>query len=355
MKLLSLIGCLLILSGCANRQQSVLLNETKKQNVNTIGEEVYSIKLETLSDKEILFKTNINLPNSPLVKDLVDLYNACAILNSIWCDFELWVRFNIPVKEDVMQIDYSSIYDNDIKRCIEEYKNKMLSVLPNDTILEADSICFDKAYEAYHILKEIIIDRYHVSHYGSLSEDEYWKNYNKGNYVSDYDSMHELYANETEPIEKLQQLANSEKDFNKKCVYLLEYARVCYTQDWDKKQEIIDSLEMILRSNEYSIYLYEVWRIWRILLQEGFSRDSEIDNGYYNQLRMVCVNTILNYIVNYPNDIMAINQFLMLSSIDNVYRYGEYPYGNQIAIEKLYLFPELYYSEKKESTKDSIE
>lgn len=101
MRLLLLIGCLLILSGCNNRQQNISLNEIKKQDevVDTIDEDVHSIKLETLSDKDILFKTNMKLPNSTLVRDLVDLYNACAILNSIWCDFELWVRFNIPVKK----------------------------------------------------------------------------------------------------------------------------------------------------------------------------------------------------------------------------------------------------------------
>ena len=144
MRLLLLIGCLLILSGCNNRQQNISLNEIKKQDevVDTIDEDVHSIKLETLSDKDILFKTNMKLPNSTLVRDLVDLYNACAILNSIWCDFELWVRFNIPVKKEVMQIDYSTISDNDIKRCIEKYKSKILSLLPNDTIIEADSICY---------------------------------------------------------------------------------------------------------------------------------------------------------------------------------------------------------------------
>lgn len=348
--LLSLIGCLLILSGCNNRQQNISLNEIKKQDevVDTIDEDVHSIKLETLSDKDILFKTNMKLPNSPLVRDLVDLYNACAILNSIWCDFELWVRFNIPVKEEVMQIDYSTISDNDIKRCIEKYKSKILSLLPNDTIIEADSICFNKAHETYHILKATIIDRYHVSHYGKLSEDEYWKNYNKENYVLNYDSIHGLYADETESVENLELLVSNEKDFNKKCIYLLEYARVYYTLNWDKKKDIIDCLEKTLRSNEYSIYLYETWRIWRILLQDGLSRDSEINNEYYNQLRMVCANTILNYIINHQSDIMAINQFLILSSIDNVYRYGEYPYGNQIAIEKLHLFPELYYSKNDE-------
>lgn len=355
--LLSLIGCLLLLSGCNNRQQNASLNEIKKQDelVDTINEDVHNIKLETLSDKEILFKTNMKLPNTPLVRDLVDIYNACAILNSIWCDFELWVRFNIPVKEEVMQIDYSSITDNDVKRCIEKYKKKILSILPNDTIIEADSICFSKAYDAYHILKEVIIDRYHVSHYGKLSEDEYWKNYNKENYVPNYNSMRELYTHETESVERLQQLANDEKDFYKKCIYLLEYARVCYIQKPTERQEVIDSLEKIIDSNEYSIYLYEIWRMWRIYLQCGFSRDSEIDNEYYNQQRMACANTILNFIINHPNDIMAINQFLILSSIDNVYRYGEYPYGNQIAMEELYLFPELYYSEKNERNKEVVE
>jgi len=188
-------------------------------------------------------------------------------------------------------------------------------------------------------LKKVISDRYHVSHYGKLSEDEYWKNHNKKNYVSNYDSIHELYKDGIESVENLELLISNEKDFNKKCIYLIEYAIGDYYLYWDKKYDIIDCIEKALRSNEYSIYLCDIWRIWRVFLQEGLSRDSEIDNEYYNQLRMVCANTILNYIINHQSDIMAINQFLILSSIDNVYRYGKYPFGNQIAIEAMYLFP----------------
>jgi len=46
--------------------------------------------------------------------------------------------------------------------------------------------------------------------------------------------------------------------------------------------------------------------------------------------------------VEHPNDIMAINQFLILSAHDDIYRYGYFQYGNQNMTEKWNLFPERY-------------
>jgi hypothetical protein len=43
---------------------------------------------------------------------------------------------------------------------------------------------------------------------------------------------------------------------------------------------------------------------------------------------------------------MAINQFLVMASLDNINRYGEYPYGNQIVMEDISLFPEHHFEEE---------
>ena len=70
-------------------------------------------------------------------------------------------------------------------------------------------------------------------------------------------------------------------------------------------------------------------------------------------MRLVCAHTILEYIIQHPSDIMAINQFIVLSSINNIERYGVYPYGNQNMMEQLELFYERYKDELEEGQEDA--
>ena len=107
--------------------------------------------------------------------------------------------------------------------------------------------------------------------------------------------------------------------------------------------------EAIMNEKKYSLYLNELWQKWRVLYQssKGASKDSEIPNWIYNDYRNVCCSTILSYIEGHPNDIKAINEFLVMACKENILRYGEFEYGNQYAVEKYYLFPEIY-SDNKE-------
>ena len=135
---------------------------------------------------------------------------------------------------------------------------------------------------------------------------------------------------------------NNENSFEKQCIYLKEYARAFYGSDTSDERflKLFLKLENQMKQGKYSVYLMEIWRLWRFYFQEGFSKDSPIYNKVYNELRLICCRTILKHIINYPDDIMAINQFLNLASIDNINRYGLNPYGNQIVVEEISLFPE---------------
>ena len=47
-------------------------------------------------------------------------------------------------------------------------------------------------------------------------------------------------------------------------------------------------------------------------------------NKKYNKIRFVCCRNILNYIEKrHPDEIMAINQILVIASLDNIHRHGE--------------------------------
>lgn len=296
---------------------------------------------DTLSNIDLSFKSNNNLPNAPLVSDLIDFYNGSIVLNSIVCDYELWQRdLNTDAKDAITQMDCSIIKNDTIRLAAQRYKNQVLSILFNDS-LKTDTTTFDRIADEYSTFKGILIDRYNVNNFGELSEETYWKIYDKSNLISNYDSIQSLDKTDSLSTLYLKELIKKETDFDKKCIYTLEYAHS------EETYSIIKSLENLMRSDQYSIYLYETWRYWRCLLQDneyGSSKDSYIPNNIYNQMRMICANTILNYIIEHPNDIMAINQFIILSGTDNIYRYGIFPYGNQNFLEKVDLFPERYES-----------
>ena len=96
----------------------------------------------------------------------------------------------------------------------------------------------------------------------------------------------------------------------------------------------------LLDKKEYSLYLFESWRRWRCVYQNsnGHSKFSDIPNEFYNQKRDEALQFLLNYITLHPNDDMAINQYILLSTHDNVLRFGEYDYGNQNILEYYYLY-----------------
>ena len=336
-----LLGLCLI--ACNNQRNNQVVCDSQKSNQKDTSN---CITIGTLSDLDISFQ--YDKTSTPLVKDLIDVYNGFNILNSIYNDTELWIRFDMDVQDAIKQMDCSIIKDDSIKTYVCNYKNQILSVL-SDTSIQ-DSVKLEKIGMEYSFVYGKLVNRYHVSHYGKLSEDEYQEMYDKENFVQDYDSIFSLRG--TSDATYLKRLADEAKSFDAKCIYTLEYAHTI-TEDWE--HPAIKSLEYLMKSEKYSIYLHEIWRTWRCLLQEnlGSSKDSEIPNDLYNRMRLVCAHTILEYIIQHPSDIMAINQFIVLSSINNIERYGVYPYGNQNMMEQLELFYERYRDELEEGQEDA--
>lgn len=334
--ILLLLG--LCLLSCNNQSSKQV-----KESDSWISEVDTSICIEigTLSDLDLSFK--YDKVSTSLVKDLVDVYNSFNILNSIYNDFELWVRFDIniiDVQGAIDKIDCSVVHDDSIKVYTCDYKKHVLSLL-QDTAVH-DSIKFEKMGMEYSAVYNKLVNRYHVSHYGELSEDKYWKIYDPRNIIQDYDSIYSLRGTDDSlSIAYLKQLADNSKRFDEKCIYTLEYA---HAKIDDFEHPAIPCLEQLIKSNTYSIYLKEIWQTWRCLLQIslGSSKDSEIPNDRYNRMRMICAHTILDYIVQHPNDIIAINQFIILSSEDNIDRYGVYTYGNQNMMEQIEIFYEQF-------------
>jgi hypothetical protein len=156
-------------------------------------------------------------------------------------------------------------------------------------------------------------------------------------------------------VDELKKKYGNAKDFDARCIYAIElgHAYEADMESWDEndyRNPAITIMEALMKEKKYSLYLNELWQKWRVLYQtsKGASKDSEIPNNIYNDFRNICACTILSYIEKHPDDIKAINEFLVMACKENILREGEFSYGNQNAVEKYYLFPEIYQEDEVE-------
>lgn len=299
----------------------------------------FPLDITTLSDEELSINYNSSFSKTTLMSDLIDAYNSFLILNSIWCDFELWIRLKFHIKDAISAINCNIISDEVTKGIMRHYKNRILSILSdNKKAFTENTNHYDYGYKAYIECKEYLTSRFHLNNYCNLSEKEYYRNYDKNNSIPGYKFIQNLRKNEDEyTVIYFLNKINTENNFDRKCIYLIEFAHInrSVAENSIMEHKAIALMYETMKEQEYSNYLWEMWRIWRYLIQDenGASKDSPIFNQQYNEMRRIVACTILRHIRYQPNDKMAINQFLMLSSHNNIYRYGEYPYGNQYIME----------------------
>lgn len=194
--------------------------------------------------------------------------------------------------------------------------------------------------------------KYHIRTFGTLNEDKYWDEYNNCPSVPEWAELIEKRGN-AKMVEILKKKYKNAKDFDAQCIYAIELSHA-YEADMDSwdgddyQNPAIPIMESLMKERKYSLYLNELWQKWRVLFQnsKGASKDSEIPNNIYNDFRNICACTILSYIEGHPNDIKAINEFLVIACKENILREGEFSYGNQNAVDKYYLFHELYEKDK---------
>ncbi|HSN07926.1 MAG TPA: hypothetical protein VLS85_02755 [Hanamia sp.] len=205
---------------------------------------------------------------------------------------------------------------------------------------------FKKDFEKYKKEKEKYMDylatAYPTSRFVNMTEKEYWQNVDKNNYIKspDYAAYNNLKTtNIKAAMELLEKISNQTSNFQEHSIYEIELADQ-YVKKGDTLSESADDIAIqkykaILDQKKYSIYLFEAWLKWRVVTQQsmGLSKSSEIPNDEYNKVREQVALIILEYIVKHETDEMAINEFTLMATHDIVRRFGDYPYGNQNAVE----------------------
>lgn len=307
------------------------------------------IEVGTISDLNLWLQVKPTDIKSEQIGRLIDAYNASVVQNSIMTDFDLQMRLEFEhdnVVNAIKSLDVSKVKDTEVQSKLQAYQEEMLfllSVNPDEVDQEVHN-----PWKAKDDLYAYLSKKYHVQTFGQLDEDKYLDEYSPSNVVPEWEQICESRGKEG-MVEGLLKKYNAAKDFDARCIYAIELAHA-YEADldtWkmeDSQNPSIPIMESLMKVGKYSLYLNELWQKWRALCQDskGASKDSEIPNWLYNDYRNICCCTILAYIVQNPQDIKAINEFLVMASKENIMREGDFNYGNQNVVDMYYLFPEKY-------------
>lgn len=166
---------------------------------------------------------------------------------------------------------------------------------------------------------------YDIKTFTDLKEDEFWKLNDKKNYIKDirYETYKKLIMNNKfdQAILLLKKIIVETKDFQEQTIYKIQLADQLVSFDLKKHSithynEALGIYNSILESKKYSIYLFETWVKWRSLQQAnvGFSNKDKVDNRLHENTRLEILKTIFTYLQKHPNDPMAINYYLTVSS-----------------------------------------
>jgi len=350
--LLLLAALMLLVIGCKQGGNSPQITETNESEDSLD----YSMEFGTISDIDQWLRVDPADLKSEQTKRLADAYNAFVVLNSLITDFDLQMRFGLDpndVIEPMEKIDVTKVKDPEVVAKLKAYKKEMiylLTVNPDDVDMSVHN-----PWKASGDLYNYLSKKYYVSTFGKFDADKYLEEYDICSSVPEWKELMEKRIDGNE-VESLKRKFENAKDFDARCIYAIELAHA-YEADidaWDEddsQNPAIPIMEELMKEKQYSLYLNELWLIWRTLYQHtnGASKDSEILNGLYNDYRNICACTILSYIEEHPQDIKAVNEFLVIACKKNILRYGEFEYGNQNALEYYSLFSEFFqHPEEKE-------
>ena len=311
------------------------------------------IPIYTLSDSTIWMREDGINTDDAKVRKLVDVYNLSIAANNIFTDFDLFNRMNF-CEEDVVNaiqtVDFTRIRNEQNRDSLEYFRKKILFFIGSDPSQ------FDLEVENPYIYRDAVTDLIGSEMQPFIEGLEYETL--ESAYFDDakVEGLTDYYLKRGDAglVVELRKKLEGAKTFDAQCAYALELAHA-YDANHENAR-IIPIFESLMNAGKYSIYLFEMWRTWRCILQPivgGHSRDSYIPNDKYNVERIKCAYTTLVYLQNHLDDKVASNQYLVQSVSRNIERDGVFIYGNQIAIEEVELFRERFnFSDEEEQEEE---
>ena len=304
----------------------------------------------------------------PFLKNAEDFYNSCTMAHNLQSNLEMVAR-ELATEEDVVKsvqgIGADFLRNAELKKRTQVFEDSLVVALQQDAEMsEEEREEQEEPYGGYGHYVELLGDLW-----GDIEELVAYKFYTSEEaFVDSLDSLGVRMEKMTE--KQFVAYKNSSADMRVKV--MLEQMNACETFDeqcslflnWANCKESMDEGEWLLKvaarlmkSGKYNPLLYHVWLDWRCLTQGmlGSSRDSEIPNQLYNEMRRVCYLACLKRIEAFPHDALAMNCAAVLAGRANLLRLGSYMFGNDGIMEQAEFMPKRFQDEEDENENEEAE
>lgn len=268
-----------------------------------------------------------------VVIQLADLYNALMMHHSIMNDLEVTERYEESTAKTISQMNCSVLHNPELRNKVEKMRDANAKYNKNNTQTNLNKVeeATDDVFETLMAMSSPILDKEKEKYFAVCDRSPYLTNF------AEFDSLRGTGNKKYQ--KRLLATYNKTENMDLKCIWALEFAHSA------KKYEFfvggIALLEEVMLSKKYSPYLDEIWATWRAEVSLLFppSNYGYIPNLFYNEMRLTCATTILDYIKENHDDRLAQAIFINIIGRENIVRHGA-PLGNSSAVEQMTIFSE---------------
>ena len=277
---------------------------------------------------------------SPIADTLMQIYNVTLAFNTMAYDVGTAERyldefdFVLEQADSLDSINLKGITIAPIRDGIcqaahmaSEYIRK--GIRPNS---QSNVGVVENIYKAHHKYSDSFI----MNH---LDDSEF----DPSTVLDNYNAIHSKAITDTTTYrQEILQMVLREKNFSKRCVLAREFAYANYHSPHRDDKELVAVLDEILRENNYSPLLGELWRMWRVTLQINLfgsrSNDGAMYNLFYNDMRNRVALVYIAHLKIHPHDKIAFKEFFRLAQAYNIVRNSQFSFGNNANLEEMELF-----------------
>jgi hypothetical protein len=291
-----------------------------------------------------------------MLTSMVDYYNACHIYGSISTDGDAYIRFLEAEKDlvkEISAVDVSSVCDPEFRNIVAQIRdlnaaifNQKEKKLQKNGYFNWDNKLFiQNNGKIYELCEEY--DNFLYPWMPDKDETDTAQLFRAINPATYFPPIYSTYVGqEAEPdngqTESLYNSMLAETDVDLRNAKLITLAGCMASENiYDYKERVLYEMEKSMKAGTYSPLLFTLWRAYRCLYNELYacaSKDCYSPNIRYNYYRRLVAHTILKYVAAHPDDVTARFLFQRLSAQVNILRHGPYSYGNQSALEWMYVF-----------------
>lgn len=292
-----------------------------------------------------------SLSSSLFADSLLQFYNVVLAYNTMAYDAGTAGRY-MDSPEFCMQhaasldsINLSGIKNPQLKELLSVICHKQARAIRNGD--GADEIEIPEVEQFYKAFEEIM-DPLHSAHYDNVAFDA-------AEVMPGYAEIHDKVLSDTTSFRnELLDMVLSETDFQKKCILAREFAYANYNSGANRDdKQVVAVIDKLLRANEYSPLLGELWSMWRCLLQAdilgGRSNDSAMYNLFYNQMRNKIALMYIAQLSSNTHDKLAFKEFSDLTTTYNIVRNSEFMFGNNANLDEMSLFYAVFHPAVEET------